>query len=162
MVSINVETSMSNFSEDDDMLNKEEKTEEQKKEDDKINIKGMMYGLIGALTYSLSQPIFKIIYLKYSSISPYEVNYLMSLIMLTLNYLFVKSNGAFILDLPRKYHRLILLRAFCGFLGYVGLVSSVKYLPVSTASCMYFTSPIWAAVLAFIFLKEKVSKFDLI
>jgi drug/metabolite transporter (DMT)-like permease len=35
-------------------------------------------------------------------------------------------------------------------------------MPVSTASCIFFTCPIWTAVLALIFLKEKINKFDIL
>lgn len=37
---------------------------------------------------------------------------------------------------------------------------SVKYMPVSTAGCIFFTMPIWVAVIAFFFLKEKLTKID--
>jgi drug/metabolite transporter (DMT)-like permease len=35
-------------------------------------------------------------------------------------------------------------------------------MPVSTASCIYFTLPIWAAILAFVFLNEKINKYDVL
>jgi drug/metabolite transporter (DMT)-like permease len=35
-------------------------------------------------------------------------------------------------------------------------------MPVSTASCIFFTCPIWTAVLALIFLKEKINKYDIL
>lgn len=33
-------------------------------------------------------------------------------------------------------------------------------MPVSTAGCIFFTMPIWVAVIAFFFLKEKLTKID--
>jgi drug/metabolite transporter (DMT)-like permease len=56
----------------------------------------------------------------------------------------------------------MLLRSFSGFIGYLGLVASVKFMPVSTASCIYFTLPIWAAILAFVFLNEKINRYDIL
>ena len=82
--------------------------------------------------------------------------------MLLVNYFFIKRNNAFILDVPRKHHPYMLLRSICGFIGYLGLVAAVKFMPVSTASCIYFTLPIWAAILAFIFLKEKINRYDVL
>ena len=82
--------------------------------------------------------------------------------MLLFNYLFIKMNGAFILEVPRKYHKMILTRSITGFIGFIGFVSAVKYMPVSTASCIFFTCPIWTALFAFIFLKEKINKYDII
>ena len=37
---------------------------------------------------------------------------------------------------------------------------SVKYMPVSTAGCIFFTMPLWVALIAFFLLKENLSKFD--
>ena len=122
----------------------------------------MFYGFLATIFNSLSQPLFKIIFLKYPTISSFEVAYWNSLIMLLVNYFFIKNNNAFILDVPRKYHKHMLLRSFCGFIGYLGLVASVKFMPVSTASCIYFTLPIWTAVLAFFFLNEKINKYDVL
>lgn len=56
----------------------------------------------------------------------------------------------------------MLLRALSGFIGYLGLVAAVKFMPVSTSSCIYFTLPIWTAILAYFFLKEKINKYDII
>ena len=122
----------------------------------------MFYAFLATLFNSLSQPLFKIIFLKYPMISSFEIAYWNSLIMLLVNYFFIKNSNAFILDIPRKYHKYMLLRSFCGFIGYLGLVASVKFMPVSTASCIYFTLPIWAAVFAFVFLKEKLNRYDVL
>ena len=122
----------------------------------------MFYGFLATIFNSLSQPLFKIIFLKYPTISSFEVAYWNSLIMLLVNYFFIKNNNAFILDVPRKYHKHMLLRSFCGFIGYLGLVASVKFMPVSTASCIYFTLPIWTAIIAFVFLNEKINKYDVL
>jgi len=42
------------------------------------------------------------------------------MIMLIANYFIVKIRGAFVLDIPRKFHSIILLRSVCGFIGYIG------------------------------------------
>jgi drug/metabolite transporter (DMT)-like permease len=66
------------------------------------------------------------------------------------------------LDVPRKFHHLIVIRSICGFLGFIGNVTSVKYMPISTASCIFYTCPIWTALLAFVYLKEKINKYDIL
>lgn len=38
----------------------------------------------------------------------------------------------------------------------------VKYLPVSIAGCVFHTIPIWTALLAFIFINEKLTIYDMI
>ena len=42
------------------------------------------------------------------------------------------------------------------------MFSSVKYLPISTAACIFFTGPIWTALIAVFYLKEPLSKSDVI
>ena len=56
----------------------------------------------------------------------------------------------------------MILRSVCGFVGFIGMVHAVKYIPVSTASCIFFTYPIWTAVAAFFFLNEKINKYDIL
>lgn len=41
------------------------------------------------------------------------------------------------------------------------MFSSVKYLPVSTAGSIFFSMPIWTAILAFVFIGEKISVYDI-
>ena len=60
------------------------------------------------------------IFLKYIHISSFEINYWNAMIMLIANYFIVKLRGAFVLDIPRKFHSIILLRSVCGFIGYLG------------------------------------------
>jgi len=40
-------------------------------------------------------------------------------------------------------------------------MNSLKYMPVSTSSCIFFTIPIWSTFLAFFILKEKITKWDI-
>lgn len=81
---------------------------------------------------------------------------------MVMNYFFVRSFGVFVMDVPKNYRNLIVFRAVIGFFGIQGMFQSVKYLPVSTASCIFFTLPIWSAVGAFVVLKEKLSVYDII
>ena len=42
------------------------------------------------------------------------------------------------------------------------MFSSVKFLPISTASSIFYTQPIWTALFAWIAIKESVTKYDII
>ena len=86
-------------------------------DDDPVNIKGLLYGFVASMCYSITQPVLKMIYLRCSNISSYEVLYWKSISMMVMNYLFVRSFGVFVMDIPRKYHRLIVVRACVGFMG---------------------------------------------
>ena len=87
------------------------------KAEDPLNVKGLFYGFMASLLYSVVQPVLKMVYVKYFNISAYEVLYWKSISMMIMNYFFVRSFGVFVMDIPRKYHRLIIIRAIAGFTG---------------------------------------------
>jgi len=122
----------------------------------------MIFGVVGNLAYSLTSPVVKIIYQHNSAISSYEVLYWKSISMMVMNYFFVRSFGVFVMDVPKEYRNIIVFRALIGYVGIQGLWASVKYMPVSTASCIFFTLPIWSALYAFVFIKEKLSWYDIV
>lgn len=80
--------------------------------------------------------------------------------MMLFNYLFVRSHGVYVMDVPKYYRKIIVFRALVGFFGIQGMWGSVKYMPVSTAGCIFFTMPMWTAFIAFVFLKEKLTYID--
>jgi drug/metabolite transporter (DMT)-like permease len=127
---------------------------------EKVSIEGLLYSLAGNLAYSLTSPIVKIIYEHNPSISAYEILYWKSISMMVFNYSFVRSFGVFVMDVPKEYQKIIVFRALIGFFGIQGMWGSVKYMPVSTAGCIFFTMPLWTALIAFFLLKESLSKYD--
>ena len=82
--------------------------------------------------------------------------------MMVFNYLFVRSFGVFVLDVPKEYQKILVFRALIGFFGIQGLWASVKYMPISTAGCIFFTMPLWVALIAFFVLKENLTKYDIL
>lgn len=82
--------------------------------------------------------------------------------MLVMNYLFVRSFGVFVMEVPRKFHRVIVLRAFAGFVGISCVFNAVKYLPVATANCIIMTNPMWVAILSHFVLGETIGRLDMI
>ena len=66
------------------------------------------------------------------------------------------------MDVPKNYRSVMIFRAIVGFIGVTGMFASVKYMPVSTASCIFFSMPIWATIICYLFLKEKLTKLDLL
>ena len=59
------------------------------------------------------------------------------------------------------YRKILIFRALVGFLGIQGKMNSVKYMPVSTSSCIFFTVPIWSSIFAYFILSEKITKWDI-
>ena len=82
--------------------------------------------------------------------------------MVFMNFVFVKSNGADVINIPKQFRKIILIRGFAGFCGIAGIFNGVKYLPVATANCIIMTNSIWVAIFSFIFLGESISKIDFV
>ena len=82
--------------------------------------------------------------------------------MILFNYLFSRSLGVFVLDVPREYQTLIVFRALIGFLGLQGMWGSLKYMPVGLASTIIFTMPVWTVIIAYFLLKESITRYDIL
>ena len=82
--------------------------------------------------------------------------------MLFMNYFFVRSFGQYVMGVPRKFHKIIIIRATSGFVGIAGIFYAIKFLPVATANCLIMTNPIWVAIFSFMVLGEKLSPLDLV
>ena len=123
--------------------------------------KGMLFGLASNLSYSCTIPIVKMIYLHNTSISSYEVMYWNSVIMMVMTYAFVRVNGKSPIEVQQEYRNVIVVRAILGYCGLQGWWSSVYYIPVSVANCIFFTYPIWAGIYCFCWLKEKLTIYDI-
>ena len=79
------------------------------------NQKGLAYAIGAALAYSFIGPLLKLIFQRNPEASAYEVLYWQALVMMGVNYLYVKSHGEYILNIPKQFRRLIFFRAFAGF-----------------------------------------------
>lgn len=76
--------------------------------------------------------------------------------MMVMNYFYVRSKGEFVMNVPKKYRNIMLFRSQIGYFGLQGLWASVYFMPVGTAACIFFTMPVWSALWAYIFIKEKL------
>lgn len=54
------------------------------------------------------------------------------------------------------------MRCVMGVLSTFGLYLAIEVLPLSLAVTIYYTSPIFAAILCYLFLGEKLSKLEII
>ena len=84
---------------------------------DKLNVKGLMCGVIGNLAFSLNSPILRMLMSHNSSFTPYEILYWQGLSMLFMNYFYVKYHGQHVLNVGPQYRKVIVFRSFIGFCG---------------------------------------------
>jgi len=71
-----------------------------------------------------------------------------------------RYNDKFVMDVPKKYRIVIILRGIVGFLGYCGCLGELIYLPVGIASCVDSMANMWAPIWAKIFYKEPLKISD--
>lgn len=67
-------------------------------EEDKLNVQGLVYGVVGNLAFSANGPILRVLLSRNPDFTPYEILYWQGLSMLFMNYYYVKYNGSHILD----------------------------------------------------------------
>ena len=94
------------------------------------------------------------------AITPYEYLYWQGIFMMLINFIYIRINNQSIYNIGNQYRNTIIARVLFGFCGIQGKLTSVKYMPVSTAACIFFTMPIFSTIFAAIFLKESFTKLD--
>ena len=66
------------------------------------------------------------------------------------------------MNIPKKYHVLIVIRTLVGFGGLNGYWGCAKYMPISMAACIACLYTPFVATMGHFILKEKVTHFDIL
>lgn len=88
--------------------------------DDKVNIKGIFVAIAAELFYSFGPPLIKILILRNSEFSIFEILFWKSFTMIFLNYNYCRYHGVFPMDVPGQFRNLIVFRALIGYTGIQG------------------------------------------
>ena len=118
---------------------------------------GVTLAIFSTLVLSVSSLLFKLA----ESIPSLEI----VSTVLTLQLVFSLPAMIFLKDQfihPWKKTRFLILRGVTGVTAMSLMVYSVKHMPLADARVIFYTSPVYTTLLGRIFLKESVSKFDLI
>ena len=114
---------------------------------------------ISALAFALQSCGIKYLYV-HMEITPFEVVYWRSVLMVIFQYLFIKGLKVDHMDIPTELKSTVLLRSIAGFIGLAGLYTAFKLTSLSKASVIWSTNPIFTAIYARVFLKENLSYYD--
>ena len=118
---------------------------------------GIILAIIAALIFSVSALMVKLA----ESIPSIEVTFM----RLTVQMFFSLPGMIFFKDkfiYPWKQSRFLLLRGISGTMAMTLMIYAVKHMPLADARVIFYTSPVFTAILGRIFLKEFVSKFDVL
>mmetsp|Transcript_12887 Transcript_12887/g.12780 ORF Transcript_12887/g.12780 Transcript_12887/m.12780 type:complete len:88 (+) Transcript_12887:146-409(+) len=87
-------------------------------------MKGMVYMAISAASYSLNAFFLKILYLN-SSITAYEVSYQLNILIIVLNFAWMKLVERDPFQVPQGLRYTLIMRSFTGFLGTTGFYLAI-------------------------------------
>ena len=123
----------------------------------KVAFLGIILCIISSLFISLTALMIKLA----DSIPTLEVTF----IRLTLQLVFSLPPMIFFKDKfihPWDKSKFLLLRGVTGVTGMALSIYAVKHMPLADQRVIFYTSPVYTAILGRIFLKESVSKFDVV
>ena len=124
-------------------------------------IEGILYAIASQVSWSLMLPILKLLYKHNPSVMSSEALYFKSISMVFFICIYSNwSTGTFSLSVPKKYRTLIFVRCLTGFVWISTQFISIQYLSIGTATCIIYTSPIITTFLAFFFMNEFISGWD--
>ena len=118
---------------------------------------GIILAIIAALIFSVSALMVKLA----ESVPSIEVTFM----RLTSQMVFSLPAMIFFKDKffhPWKQTRFLLLRGISGTTAMTLMIYAVKHMPLADARVIFYTSPVFTAILGRMFLKESVSKFDVL
>lgn len=86
--------------------------------------------------------------------------YIKSLVTLPVSFFWVKSQQSHVFDVSHPFRSLVLIRSLVSFISIQGIWGSNKFMPITTASCIYGTTPIVVSIIAYFFLNESISNLE--
>ncbi|AUP80163.1 DMT family transporter [Flavivirga eckloniae] len=115
----------------------------------KSDVKGVIWGVISALLFSLRNIILKSSSHKYNGtmVMVYQLFVVTIVLSPALYFLGVS-------EIKTQYPYIIMLALLATAIGHSLFIKSLKHFSASTASIILSTQPLYAIILAFIFLKE--------
>ena len=111
--------------------------------------KAIFYMIFSVIAFSLMNTVVKYL----NDFSAYQIVFFRSIGTLFFTMTLIIKNNIPILGNNKKW---LFLRGAAGVISLTCFFQSLNYLPLGTSVSLRYTSPIFAAILAFIFLKEKI------
>ena len=116
---------------------------------------------LGALGLSFSVICVKTLYL-HSKIAPFEVSYVSGIAVLIVMSIMAMLMGKEIIEVPKTARFALILRGLSGFISNIFFQQSIKMISLTKQTLLFFTNPMFVALFAWIFLKERITKYEIL
>lgn len=126
-----------------------------------ISLWGPFYMLLSALGFVLMNFMSKLMYME-GNINQFEIVYYRGVSLFLFNLFYALVNHIDILGIPKNIALPLFLRTIFGSIGIILQFTSNIYLPLSIGASLFYIYPIATSVGAFFFLKEKLSKLEIV
>ena len=93
-------------------------------------------------------------------IHPFEFTYLITLLLFILYGVTFKCLKVDFYPIPKEVRTVYILRCVIGMMCNLSFLLSLQYIPFSKASVLFWTSPVFTAIMSKYFLNEILSIFD--
>eukprot|EP00826_Nyctotherus_ovalis_P066521 TRINITY_DN9839_c0_g2_i5.p1 TRINITY_DN9839_c0_g2~~TRINITY_DN9839_c0_g2_i5.p1 ORF type:complete len:313 (-),score=39.93 TRINITY_DN9839_c0_g2_i5:93-1031(-) len=126
----------------------------------KDNVMGSFFGLLAFTVFGFVN-IFNKYILATTHINTWHISYWRGLTMCLFNIIACLYFRISIFDIKREHSLTLFFRTFFGGAGQVLNTLQFGLLSLSKAQAMYYTYPIWTAIIGWLFLKERLNKYDI-
>ena len=117
---------------------------------------------LGELFYTVLQVMTKDL-LTNKHVPPFEFSFLRSLFNLCGSAILVLLRGErFFSDIPREFYTILGMRCIIGTVGFACFAIAMQYVPLSVFFIIFNSNPFCTAILGYLWLKEKLSVFEII
>lgn len=118
-----------------------------------IRSKGVQYMLVASFVMTIMQTCVKLV----SHIPAVEVVFFRAIISVTISYVMLKKKRIPVWGNPEN-RKMLWMRGVLGTIALVMIFASFQNMPLGSAVLLHYLAPVFTAILASIFLKEKLFK----
>lgn len=124
-------------------------------------MKGILIMKMAIIALCASGILLKYHYEYNPLVTTYDMVFVRAFSQLVISYILCVKDDVNIVDIPPHQWKLVIIRAISGTMTFFLFNSAVKLISLSKLAFLQNTSPIFAAIIAFLFLGEMITKYEL-
>ncbi|CDW73996.1 membrane protein transporter [Stylonychia lemnae] len=125
-------------------------------------LKGILIMKFAVLNLTISGILIKVHYDYNPKVTIYDMVFVRAFAQLLISYLIALKDRVSLTDIPDDQWKLVIIRSITGTMTFFLFNTAVKLISLSKLAFLNNTSPLFATIIAFLFLGESMSKHELI